>query len=220
MNVLVLAAHPDDETLGAGGTMARFVENGDRVHVLVACGMARVNIADDGRFADEKSSELQLAMRALGVTFECLGFPDQKLDVVPLVDLAAGIERAISQLRPETVLTHFSGDVNQDHRRVAEATMVACRAVPGSTVRRLASYFVPSSTDWGPPDRGFVPNAYQILDERHAQIKMRAMRCYASELRASPHPRSERGIMLALEHFGSRVSATYAEPFVVVRELF
>ncbi len=219
MNVLVLAAHPDDETLGAGGAMAHAIERGDQVHVIVACGSARVDVVDDGRFAAQKASELETAMRSLGVTFEALGLPDQKLDVVPLVDLARAIENTMARFRPATVLTHFAGDVNQDHRRVAEATLIACRCVPGSPVRRLASYFVPSSTDWGDPQVGFVPNAFEILEESHVSAKLAAMRCYASELRPAPHPRSERGIRAALEHFGSRVGAAYAEPFVILREL-
>ncbi len=220
MSLLVLAAHPDDETLGAGGTMARAVESGEAVHAIVVCDTARYDMVDDGGFTAAKASELSRAMDSLGVTFECLGLPDQRLDIVPLVEIAGPIELTIARFRPSTVLTHFSGDVNQDHRRVFEATLIACRAVPASPVRRLASYYVPSSSDCGDPARGFVPNAYQELEDRHVDAKLLAMSLFASEMRPPPHPRSDAGIRSALSHFGSRICARYAEPFVIIREQF
>lgn len=216
MTLLVLAAHPDDETLGAGGTIAAARERGERVHVAVFCSAQRVDVPDPG-CAASKAAEMEAAMEELGCTFEGYGYPDQGLDSVPLVDLARAIERTARAVVPNHVITHFAGDVNQDHRRVTEAALVAFRPAPGASVRRLEACYVPSSSEWGPAS--FAPNVFRPLEMRHVDKKLAAMRRYASELRAPPHPRSEHGIRAALSYFGSCVGAEFAEPFVLMREI-
>jgi LmbE family N-acetylglucosaminyl deacetylase len=215
VTLLVLAAHPDDETLGAGGTIAAARERGDRVHVAVFCSPERVD-APGQAAAAAKAEELRLAMAELDCTFECYGFADQGLDARPLVDLAQAVERTARAIRPDHVITHFAGDVNQDHRRVAEATWVAFRPVPGMRVRLEACY-VPSSTEWG--GEAFTPTVFRPLTARQVELKLAAMRRYASELRPPPHPRSEHGIRVALAYFGSCAGVEFAEPFRLLREI-
>src|SRR5215213_4334138 len=157
MRVLTVAAHPDDETLGAGGTMAWHAARGDTVWVCVLT---------DGVTSRHDRVELQAecaqrACDALGVErLVMVGLPDQRLDTGGQLDVITPIERCIAELAPEVVLTHFPGDVNEDHRIVARATMVATRPVAGSSVRRVCAFQVPSSTDWAPPIAGsvFAPN--------------------------------------------------------------
>lgn len=215
MTMLVLAAHPDDETLMAGGTIAQARERGERVHVAVFCSAQRADATDPG-YAATKAAELRAAMEVLDAGFECFGFPDQGLDTVPLLELARAVERTLAVVAPDLVITQFSGDVNQDHRRVAEATLVACRPVPGTPIRVEAGY-VPSSSEWG--GAPFLATVYRALEPRHVDKKLDAMRRYASELRRAPHPRSEEGIRTALSYFGSCVSVAHAEPFVLLREI-
>jgi LmbE family N-acetylglucosaminyl deacetylase len=216
MTLLVLAAHPDDETLGAGGTIAAARARGDRVHVAVFCSPERADLpAATGAAA--KAGELRAAMAELDCTYECYGFADQGLDAVPLFDLARAIEKTARALTPDHVITHFGGDVNQDHRRVAEATQVAFRPLPQSPVRRLEACYVPSSTEWGA--RPFFPTVFRPLDAARVEKKLAAMRRYTSELRAAPHPRSEHGIRAALAYFGSCAGVEFAEPFVLLREV-
>ena len=216
MTMLVLAAHPDDETLGAGGTIAAARERGERVHVAVFCSPQRADVASEPAAA-AKAAELRAAMAELDCTFECYGLPDQGLDTTPLIDLSRAIERTARAITPDHVLTHFAGDVNQDHRRIAEATQVAFRAVPGGTVRRIEAYYVPSSTEWG--QAAFFPTVFRSLSPGQVDRKLAAMRRYASELRPPPHPRSEHGIRAALAYFGSCVGVEFAEPFVLLRQI-
>lgn len=218
MKLLVVAAHADDEILLAGGTLARWPENGGEAYVAIVCGTARVNIGDPN-YEATKHEELAAAMALLKTSFECHGFADQKLDTVPLVELATSLEKTIAKIQPQIVISHFPGDVNQDHRRVAEAVLIACRATPGSPVQRIEAGYVSSSTDWGSPLQGFVPTVFRVLEEKHVKAKLQAMRCYQSELRPAPHPRSEAGIRAVLSDYGARVSATYAEPFVLLRSV-
>ena len=220
MRVLTVAAHPDDETLGAGGTMAWHAARGDTVWVC---------IVTDGASSRHDQVELQAecARRAcvsLGVErLVLVGLPDQRLDTHCLLDVIGPIEQCIEELRPDVVLTHFPGDVNEDHRLVARATLVATRPVPGTPVRRVCSFEIPSSTDWAPPIPGsvFAPNLYVDIDDT-LETKLVAMKAYAdthvSEVRPFPHPRSIEALTAAARRHGAASGLLAAEPFMLLRE--
>jgi LmbE family N-acetylglucosaminyl deacetylase len=220
MRVLTVAAHPDDETLGAGGTMAWHAAQGDTVW---AC------VLTDGVTSRHDKVQLQAecAQRAcdtLGVDrLVLVGLPDQRLDTLSLLDVIGPIERCVEELRPDVVLTHFAGDVNEDHRLVARATMVATRPVAGSSVRRVCAFEVPSSTDWAPPIPGsvFTPNLYVDISST-LDVKLTAMKAYAdtfhSEVRPYPHPRSTEALTAYAQRHGVAAGLLAAEPFMLLRE--
>lgn len=215
-----MAAHPDDETLGAGGTMAWHAARGDTVWVCVLT---------DGVTSRHDRVELQeeCARRAcdtLGVEkLVLVGLPDQRLDTLCLLDVISPIEQCIKDLGADVVLTHFAGDVNEDHRLVARATMVATRPVAGSTVRRVCAFEVPSSTDWAPPIPGsvFTPNLYVDISDTF-ETKLTAMKAYAdtfhSEVRPYPHPRSMEALTAYAQRHGVAAGLLAAEPFMLLRE--
>jgi LmbE family N-acetylglucosaminyl deacetylase len=220
MRVLTVAAHPDDETLGAGGTMAWHAARGDTVWVCVLT---------DGVTSRHDRVELQAecarrACDSLGVErLVMVGLPDQRLDTLCQLDVITPIERCIAELAPDVVLTHFPGDVNEDHRIVARATMVATRPVAGTSVRKVCSFQIPSSTDWTPPIPGsvFTPNLYvDITDTLDA--KLTAMKAYAdthvSEVRPFPHPRSIEALTAYAHGHGVASGMLAAEPFMLLRE--
>ena len=220
MRVLTVAAHPDDETLGAGGTMAWHAARGDTVWVCVLT---------DGVTSRHDRVELQAecarrACDSLGVErLVMVGLPDQRLDTLCQLDVITPIERCIAELAPDVVLTHFPGDVNEDHRIVARATMVAARPVAGTSVRKVCSFQIPSSTDWTPPIPGsvFTPNLYvDITDTLDA--KLTAMKAYAdthvSEVRPFPHPRSIEALTAYAHGHGVASGMLAAEPFMLLRE--
>lgn len=221
MRVLAVAAHPDDETLGAGGTLALHARRDDETFVLVlADGVTTRH--------DEVELQEQCARRAcdvLGVHEVCFArLPDQRLDTLPLLAVIAPVEDAVRRYRPDVVLTHFAHDVNQDHRAVFAAVLVATRPVPGTPVRRLLCWETASSTEWAPPlpASAFSPNVFVDISET-LPLKLRAMSAYAethvSEVRDFPHPRSYRAIEAAAHHHGVTVGVGAAEPFVLIREL-
>jgi LmbE family N-acetylglucosaminyl deacetylase len=219
MNVLVLAAHPDDELLGVGATLALHARAGDAVHAVVLAEGAtsryerkmKVSLEEAGRRAAE---ELGLAT----IRFE--QFPDQRLDTVPLVDVTQRIEAIVEEVKPEVVYTHFTDDVNLDHGVVARAAWTACRPYRFPGVRRFAAFETPSSTEWGWPFQGetFAPNLYVEVTET-LDAKVAALACYESELRDYPHPRSARAIRERAAYWGSLVGKTAVEPFMLLREL-
>jgi LmbE family N-acetylglucosaminyl deacetylase len=220
--VLVVAAHPDDETLGVGGTIARYVDRGDEVWVcLLADGVTARH--------EEKQRQRQCAeeaARILGVKrLIFCDLPDQRLDGLALLDVIRPIEACVREFGPHLVFTHFGEDVNQDHRVAFRATMVATRPVDGSTVQSVLCFETPSSTEWAPPLPGsvFAPNVFvEILAT--LPRKLQAMRAYAhtfsNEVRAFPHPRSYEALETYAKRHGITVGLRAAEPFMLIRQLY
>jgi LmbE family N-acetylglucosaminyl deacetylase len=224
--ILILAAHPDDEVLGVGGTVARHAARRDKVHIVIAAEGATSR--GENRNADVRRGEidgLQAAARraaqilgAASVRF--LGFPDNRCDSVDRLDLTKAVEQVVSELRPDTVYVHHCGDVNIDHRLLHEAAFTACRPQPKHCVKRLLSFETVSSTEWAPPGSlpVFQPTVFVDVSA-HWQKKLAALDAYQSEMRKWPHPRS----ITAIEHLGrwrgASVGVHMAEAFMLLREV-
>jgi N-acetylglucosamine malate deacetylase 1 len=225
-NVLVIAAHPDDEVLGCGGTIAKHADAGDRVSVLIlAEGItSRASQRDRGAANDELSDLADAASRAnriLGVhSLQMRDFADNRMDSVDLLDITKAIEETMETVRPSTVYTHHAGDVNIDHRRIHEAVVTACRALPGQSVKRLAYFEVASSTEWQTPGSAptFAPNMFVNI-EGSLSRKLDALACYAGELRAFPHPRSMQAVEALARWRGATSGFMAAEAFMLGRSL-
>ena len=212
--MLVVAAHPDDEVLGGGGTFRRHVLEGDEVHALVACEGESVRY--EGQDVHQ-SDHARRAAEILGfASLELVGWGDQRLDTMSLIDLVASLEERIQRLRPQIVYSHFSGDLNRDHRILAEAVTVACRPVEGR-IEELLSFETPSSTEWNAPYR-FAPN-YFVDITRTLDDKLEAMACYESEIREPPHPRSLESLRHRASYWGAHAMMEAAEAFFVCRML-
>ena len=219
MRVLVIAAHPDDEVFGCGGSIARHVARGDEVHVLV---MTR---GVPGMFPpaliEETWRELRAAHDTLGVSeTHSLNFPAARLDTVPGHEVADAIRCSLMQLQPRVVYFPHRGDIHSDHRCVYYATLVAARPVAGCSVHRLISYETLSETEWAPPsgDDAFIPTVFVDISQ-HLDTKLEAAKCYHSQLKESPHPRSLEAIALQARLRGSTVNLPAAEAFMLVREI-
>jgi LmbE family N-acetylglucosaminyl deacetylase len=224
--ILVVAAHPDDEVLGCGGTIARHADAGDTVQVLIVAegATSRQEQRDRGEAAQELSSLAHAAQTAgaiLGAAgVELLDLPDNRLDSLDRLDLIKQIEQRIARHQPQVVYVHHSGDVNIDHRRLHEAVVTACRPTPGQPVLRLLSYEVASSTEWQPPGSGpaFQPNWFVDITAQWDR-KRQALEAYAAEMRPWPHARS----VETLEHLarwrGAQVGVGAAEAFCLLRQL-
>ncbi len=224
--VLVVAAHPDDEVLGCGGTIARHADAGDQVQVLIVAegATSRQPQRDRDQASHELSALAQAAHQAgaiLGAQgVELLDLPDNRLDSLDRLDLIKQIEERIARHQPQVVYVHHAGDVNIDHRRLHEAVVTACRPTPGQPVRRLLSYEVASSTEWQPPGSApaFQPNWFVDITAQWA-LKRQALEAYAAEMRPWPHARS----IEALEHLarwrGAQVGVEAAEAFCLLRQL-
>jgi LmbE family N-acetylglucosaminyl deacetylase len=214
MRVLVISPHPDDEVIGAGGTIARHVANGDEASLcIVTQGYSPPwpeGIVETAR------RQVEAAGKVLGIkqTF-FLGFPTVKLNTVPNTELTNALQKVVDETRPEVVYTSSCSDVNQDHRIVFETTLVATRPLPGSPVRRLLCYESGPTARYG--HSPFVPNVFVDIGAFLVK-KLEAMKCYETELRDPPHPRSLAGLELVARERGLSVGLEAAECFQLVRE--
>ncbi|MBQ0016866.1 MAG: PIG-L family deacetylase [Bacteroidales bacterium] len=222
--ILVIAAHPDDEVLGMGGTIAKLAAQGCEVNVLIVTDGSSSQYSESANLAEiieAKKQETWACARTLGVKNVYYGeLPDMKLDTVPHITINKVIESVIDQLQPDTVFTHFWGDVNQDHVNVYKSTMVAVRPVQGQGVKELYCYRVPSSTEWTPckGDSMFMPNCFVDISD-FAQQKYEAFGKYATELRNYPHPRSVQHLQELDVAHGLEVGMGSTETFVLLRKL-
>ena len=217
--ILVVAAHSDDEVLGCAGTIVRHINAGDKVHLLfMTDGVGSrlgVNISVNSRIlAAENSAKI------LGVTsVENLDFPDNSLDGLPLLDIIKVIEAKIEKLQPQVIYTHHLGDLNVDHQITHKAVITACRPQPDFCVKEIFAFEVLSSTEWQTPGYfPFMPNVFVDIGKQ-IDVKRKALEAYSKEMRQPPNSRSiENSIRLnALR--GNTVGVEYAESFVLLRKI-
>jgi LmbE family N-acetylglucosaminyl deacetylase len=218
MNVLVFAAHPDDEVLGMGGTIAVHADRGDSVTVVCLTDGSSTQYPDDESLRAQKNEEAQGAARILGAEYVHLDLPDMRLDTLAHVEVNRVVEEHVRDFEPVVVYT-VQPDVNNDHRVLFDSVSVATRPVPGQGVRRLLTYAPASSTEWTPAAvNWFVPNWYVDVTAT-IERKIAAFAQYETERRDYPHPRSERAIRATAEFHGTTCGCEYAEPFVLVRSV-
>lgn len=217
--ILVFAAHPDDEVLGMGGTIALHADGGDGVRVVCVTDGSSSQYPGDTDTRERKNAEAKRAAQILGVTdYVHLDLPDMRLDTVAHVDLNRVVEEHVREFAPAIVYTAHP-DVNRDHRALFDSVCVAVRPVPGQAVRRVLTYAPTSSTEWTPAGANwFVPTWYVDITGT-LERKLEAFRCFATELREYPHPRSDRALRAHAELHGATVGCEYAEPFVLVRSV-
>ena len=217
--VLVLAAHPDDEVLGMGGTIAVHTDRGDEVRVVVLTDGSSTQYPGDAETRARKEEEAVRAAAELGVAdYVHLDLPDMRLDTLAHVDVNRVVDERIRDFAPHVVYTP-QPDVNRDHRVLFDSVAVAARPVPGQPVRRVLTYAPTSSTEWTPAAvNWFVPNWFVDVTAT-LERKVAAFAHYETERRDYPHPRSERAIRAAASFYGSSCGCEAAEPFVLVRAL-
>ena len=223
--VLVIAAHPDDEILGCGGTAARLVRDGHDVHfAIMGEGITSRHSQRDAADADQLARlhrQAHAAAAKVGVKSVLLHkLPDNRLDTVPLLEVVKLIEQLIERIKPQVIYTHHAGDLNVDHGVIHRAVLTATRPVTGQPVREIYAFEVPSSTEWAFQRVGpsFRPNVFVDIAST-LEAKTAAMECYETEARKFPHPRSPEALRARATHWGSVVGCAAAEAFELIRSV-
>ncbi len=218
--ILVVAAHPDDEVLGCGGTMARHADQGDEVHVIfVADG---VSSRGDKNSHKDRCDMAKKAAKLLGAkTPHFLPFPDNQLDSIPLLNIIQAIEPIIAEIKPEIIYTHHDGDLNIDHTLTNKAVITSCRPLPYSTIKSIYGFEVLSSTEWSAPNpaNSFMPNFFVGIEETFER-KIKALRVYDEEMREFPHARSYQCVEAQAILHGGQNGLMKAESFSLIRSIW
>jgi LmbE family N-acetylglucosaminyl deacetylase len=225
MKILVIAAHPDDEVLGCGGTIAKLASQGDEIHILIlANGLtSRIDFNPDQglgalQIHHDRAKRAGALLGAFNV--KIAGLPDQKLDSIPLLDITQIIEAEIENINPEVVFTQHGGDLNMDHAITFRATLTATRPAGRCPVKSVYGYQVPSSTEWAFQsfEPRFQPNVFVDISNTLAK-KISAMQVYESETRPFPHPRSPEALEAIARQWGSVAGVNAAEAFHLIRQI-
>lgn len=223
--LLVVAAHPDDEVLGCGGTVARLIKQGWTAYALIL-GEGITSRTTPAILAADKPEESLSSLREntlsackiLGLTdvFFC-DYPDNCFDTVPLLQITKSVEKYVKQIKPYLLFTHSIHDLNIDHQRTHQAVLTATRPLSDVPVREIYAFETLSSTEWNYPVQ-FRPDTFVNIKTTLEQ-KLAAMAAYTGELREYPHPRSLKGLQQNAEVWGMKTGGGCVEAFETVRRI-
>ena len=226
MKYLIIAAHPDDEILGCGGSIAKWTHEGNDVHILIMAEGAtsrdfkRDRNAKQTEISDLKSSA-KAASKILGVkSIDFADYPDNRMDSIDLLDVVKSVENKIDLIEPDVVITHHIGDLNIDHQIIHRAVTTACRPQPNKFVKFLLSFEVASSTEWQSPSANlnFNPNWFEDISST-LNLKLNALEVYSSEMRDWPHSRSLKAVDHLAKWRGATVGIEAAEAFMLIKKI-
>jgi len=224
--ILIVAAHPDDEVLGCGGTICRFANNLQKglISALILSEGLTSRESETVKFSQQDVEALKEdslhAAKVIGITNSYFAdLPNNRLDSIDLLDVIKIVERYIGEVKPTVVFTHHHGDINIAHRITYQAVLTACRPLVGCPVRKLYSFEIPSSTEWAFPTHksAFSPNVFVEIGDA-IEKKIEAMHAYRTERRIYPHPRSPEALRAIASRWGSVANMGCAEAFELVYE--
>ena len=216
--IIVISAHPDDEILGAGGTLLKHIENGDEVYWLIT-----TNVSEDLGFTkervDSRQQEIIKVEKAVGIekTF-LLGYPTMQLSFSTIIDMVPEISKIFNEVEPEIIYCLNRSDAHSDHRVTFDAVMACTKSFRYPFIKRVLMYECISETEFAPAlsEKAFIPN-YFVDVSKHFTKKLEIMKIYDSELGEHPFPRSLRNIEALAVFRGASVGVEYAEAFQLIK---
>ena len=222
MKILIIAPHPDDEVLGCGGTIKKWTKEGNECYLCIVTKAYAPDWTEE--YIENKKKEVDNSAKILGIKkVFFLNLPTVKLDTIGQKDINDAITRCIEEVGPEVLCIPHRGDLNKDHKIVFESGLVVSRTKPNSFIKKVLSYETLSETEWGNQkiqnmEDVFLPNVYIDISDT-VDSKLEAMKCYASELKEFPHPRSLKGIIVLSEKRGMESGLKNAEAFMSIKEV-
>ena len=219
MKVLAIAPHPDDETIGAGGTLAQHKALGDEVFWCIVTQGYTPEWPED--ILNRVNTQIETVAKLCGFKkVYRLGFPTVKLNSISHLQLCSAFQNVVDEVKPDIIYTTSRNDANLDHRIVYDCTLVSTRPLPGNRVKRILSYEIGYTNHFGLPSGTtmFQPNVFVDISQ-YLEQKLNVMSYYKTELRPLPHPRNIECLKLLANERGISVGYEAAECFELVREL-
>lgn len=226
--ILIVVAHPDDELLGLGATMNKWINEENILTHVVILGEG-ITSRDEVRNLDKRENDLTIHKKNIFLAKSCIGyhsvkaynFPDNRFDSVSLLDIIKVVEYERDLFKPDIVFTHHGGDINIDHRLTFQAVITAFRPLSQENCKTIITFETASGTEWRPSTdpMHFIPNFYVSLSLANLKAKIDAMECYEFEKRVYPHPRSPKALTVQSQKWGITVGYEYAEAFCIVRHI-
>ena len=219
--ISIITPHPDDETLGCGGTILKHSTNGDSIHWLIITNMTEKQ-GFNSQVIKQRQEEIDSVAQMYGFeSVQNLNLPTMQLDEISLADIINAISKIFLKIKPHTVYLPNRSDVHSDHRIVFHAAWSCCKTFRFPFIRRVLMYEIPSETDFAPalPETAFFPNIFSDISP-YLERKIEIMREYRDELKEHPFPRSERNIRSLATIRGATAGVEHAEAFMLLKEVF
>ena len=217
-SVLVVAAHPDDEAIGCFGTLLKHYKFGDEINIIfLSDGVSSRGINKKKKYERKKNCLKVLkiiGLKSKNVFF--LDYPDNMIDTVPLLDVIKNIEEIKKKIQPNVLYTHFSNDLNIDHRIAYQAAITASRPSKNETIKKILCFEIVSSTEWSDKNKQIFSPNYFVDISKFINRKLKALAIYDKEIK-SPNARSLENINNLALLRGSRAGVNYAEAFFIER---
>lgn len=218
--VIAIAPHPDDETLGCGGTILRHVAEGDDIHWLIMTGI-QVENGFPMEHVQRRDAEInKVALRYSFSSIHNLRLPTIQLDTVSIGDIVEKVGHVLKFIKPEIIYVPYRGDIHTDHRVVFDAVAACTKWFRYKSIKRVLAYETLSETDFelNPDTHGFRPNVFVDISN-YLETKLEIMKIYASELGEFPFPRSEQAIRALAALRGVTAGCKAAEAFMLLKEI-
>jgi LmbE family N-acetylglucosaminyl deacetylase len=226
--IMIVVAHPDDELLGLGATMNRLINDFEITSHVVILGEGITSRSDE-HSPENWQNELKIHKENIRKAQQTIGYhsvstydlPDNRFDIVALLDIVKIIEKEKKSFDPEIIFTHHGGDLNIDHHLTFQAVMTACRPTNLEPVKTIITFETPSTTEWraSSDPYHFIPNFFIEVSEENIEAKIKGMEHYEFEKRKYPHPRSPEALKIQAQRWGVATGKFYVEAFEIVRSI-
>lgn len=214
--ILIIAVHPDDESLGCGGTLLKHKANGDSIHWLIC-----TETDQNKSFYDQRQNEIQqVAEMYLFDSVHNLRLKTMQVDEYTISELVGAISAVFKEVQPNIVYLPFKGDVHSDHRKIFEAAYSCTKSFRYPYIKKIYMMETLSETEFAPSTKedSFIPNVFVDISN-FMERKIEIMKIFTSEIAEHPFPRSERNIRALGTLRGATAGCEYAESFVLLKEI-
>ena len=220
MKILVISPHPDDETLGCGGTILKHKDIGDKIYWLIITNIVVKN-GWDKDIVEKRQKEIKTVAEMYGFekTFK-LDYPTAKLDIIPIQEIIDSISGVILEIKPEIIYLPNRSDVHTDHQITFKAAYSCTKNFRYPFIKKILMYETLSETEFAPalPENAFIPNIF-VDTTKYFEKKLEIFKIYKSEVMEEPFPRSLDSIKALARYRGSQIGVEYVEAFMLVREI-